>query len=76
MGNFQELFQELENSSKSIGIEYVSISMTTLEEVFLRLGESDSHEKSQNLAEDSIENFNAEFDKNQNMINNSRVKIN
>jgi hypothetical protein len=44
--------------------------MTTLEEVFLKLGENDPHEKS----EGSVENFDIEFDKSQAMINNSRVR--
>ncbi len=34
---FSKLFHQLEQSSKSIDIEYFGISMTTLEEVFLRL---------------------------------------
>jgi len=38
ISKFQPLFEELETTKKSIGLEYISISMTTLEEVFLRLG--------------------------------------
>lgn len=36
---FQSLFEILEQSGKSLGIEYFAISMTNLEEVFLKLGE-------------------------------------
>uniref|UniRef100_A0A182T123 ABC transporter domain-containing protein n=1 Tax=Anopheles maculatus TaxID=74869 RepID=A0A182T123_9DIPT len=39
---FQPLLQDLENNSNSIGISSYGISLTTLEEVFLRVG-SDSH---------------------------------
>ncbi|XP_053680207.1 phospholipid-transporting ATPase ABCA3-like [Anopheles nili] len=39
---FQPLLQDLENHSASIGISSYGISLTTLEEVFLRVG-SDSH---------------------------------
>ena len=35
---FEPLFKDLENTSKHPDIEYFAISMTTLEEVFLRLG--------------------------------------
>lgn len=38
ISKFQPLFEELEKTKKSIGLEYISISMTTLEEVFLKLG--------------------------------------
>uniref|UniRef100_A0A182LRE6 ABC transporter domain-containing protein n=1 Tax=Anopheles culicifacies TaxID=139723 RepID=A0A182LRE6_9DIPT len=39
---FQPLLQDLENHSESLGISSYGISLTTLEEVFLRVG-SDSH---------------------------------
>jgi ATP-binding cassette, subfamily A (ABC1), member 5 len=38
ISKFQPLFEELENFSKSLNLEYISISQTTLEEVFLKLG--------------------------------------
>lgn len=38
--NFKALFQNLEATRQSIGIEYFGISMTTLEEVFLKLSEN------------------------------------
>lgn len=38
ISKFPPLFEELEDSSHTIGLEYISISMTTLEEVFLKLG--------------------------------------
>ncbi|XP_058065569.1 phospholipid-transporting ATPase ABCA3-like [Anopheles bellator] len=41
-GVFQPLLQDLENHSDSLGITSYGISLTTLEEVFLRVG-SDSH---------------------------------
>nr|APD26541.1 ATP-binding cassette transporter subfamily A member 5 X1 protein [Brachionus koreanus] len=39
VGNFQSLFEDIEQNGKSIGIENVAISMTTLEEVFLKLAD-------------------------------------
>ena len=47
ISKFQLLFEELEESSKSLGLEYLSISMTTFEEVFLRLGEISLFEENQ-----------------------------
>ena len=44
MSSFQELFQEMEQSNQLIGVDYFSISMTTLDEVFLKLGEADSNQ--------------------------------
>ncbi len=38
---FSELFNDIEHSDKELNIESVSISMTSLEEVFLHLAESD-----------------------------------
>lgn len=38
ISNFQKLFHELEINGNSIGIDSLAISMTTLEEVFLKLG--------------------------------------
>lgn len=50
---FQSLFEILERSSKSIGVEYFAISMTNLEEVFLKLGEiEDSHQNQAVSVED------------------------
>nr|QUF59433.1 ATP-binding cassette transporter Abca5 [Brachionus angularis] len=50
VSNFQSLFQKLETESKSLGIKNLAISMTTLEEVFLRLAETgDDHEQTENI---------------------------
>jgi hypothetical protein len=38
VSKFQQLFQELEQTHQLIGIDYFAISMTTLDEVFLKLG--------------------------------------
>lgn len=51
VSKFQSLFQALEQSSQSINIEYVGISMTTLEEVFLKLGNDYSNKLNDNLSE-------------------------
>jgi len=38
---FPELFNDIEDSNKDLNIESFSISMTSLEEVFLKLAETD-----------------------------------
>ena len=44
MPKFQDLFRELEVSGHSIKVETFGISMTTLEEVFLKLAEVETSE--------------------------------
>lgn len=39
ISNFSSLFKSLDNEKERLGIESYSISLTTLEEVFLRLSE-------------------------------------
>ena len=38
VNKFEILFKDLEDTSKISDLEYFSVSMTTLEEVFLKLG--------------------------------------
>jgi hypothetical protein len=45
---FHSLFEAIETSSKALEIEYFAISMTNLEEVFLKLGENDHHDAKSN----------------------------
>ncbi|RNA41260.1 ATP-binding cassette sub-family A member 5-like isoform X1 [Brachionus plicatilis] len=45
VANFQSLFEDIELNGQSVGIESVAISMTTLEEVFLKLADEVHEEK-------------------------------
>jgi hypothetical protein len=46
-GNFPPLFSKLDTSKASYGIENYAISVTTLEEVFLKITKADEEELSQ-----------------------------
>lgn len=56
VGNFQSLFEEIEQNGQSIGIENVAISMTTLEEVFLKLAD----EVHEDIEENNIGSLNSD----------------
>ncbi|XP_023336664.1 retinal-specific ATP-binding cassette transporter [Eurytemora carolleeae] len=43
---FPDMFEELEKKSNSLGIEHLGISLTTMEDVFLKIGELSEHDDS------------------------------
>lgn len=45
LAQFEGLFQALENQSQDLGIESYGVSLTTLEDVFLKIGEELGHHK-------------------------------
>ncbi|XP_005105583.1 ATP-binding cassette sub-family A member 3 [Aplysia californica] len=49
VGRFEGLFQELENRQRELGISSFGASVTTMEEVFLKVGESDDEEVKERL---------------------------
>ncbi len=55
--SFKELFLVLEQKSRVLGIKYFGITMTTLEEIFLKLSNSIADEFNQSMSGNVISDF-------------------
>jgi ATP-binding cassette subfamily A (ABC1) protein 3 len=63
-GKFKDFFDEFDNSLDHLGLRSYGISVTTLEEVFLKVGHPDNlEEKPESLKEENTSNGNESLEK-------------